>query len=41
MMYGLQPGPMLFKQNPILSFVRGMWKQIKSKAPEVAVEDES
>jgi hypothetical protein len=25
----------------ILSFVRGMWKQIKSQAPEIAVGDES
>jgi putative tricarboxylic transport membrane protein len=36
-----RPISAVFMALAILSFVRGMWKQIKSQAPEIAVEDES
>ena len=45
-----QGSPLIFFTRPIsavfmglalLSFVRGIWKQMKSHAPEIAVEDES
>jgi putative tricarboxylic transport membrane protein len=37
----IRPISVVFMALAILSFIRGMWKQIKSKAPEIAVEDES